>query len=146
MNDNWTRVGGVPFNDGMFKSVHLINNGIDPLLRGLMILPSKMPQRLTLAVTERIFGNSDLGSINIQRGRDHGVPGYAAWRDMCNLPKVESFEDLNNTISNGIVRNNLKLLYKDVGKFDTARKKPVWHGSKLKINVANRLSSPRASK
>ncbi|MBI1782885.1 MAG: carboxypeptidase regulatory-like domain-containing protein, partial [Sphingobacteriales bacterium] len=47
------------------------------------------------------------------------------------LDYQDNHEDLNNTISNGIVRNNLKLLYKDVGKLDTARKKPVWHGSKL---------------
>ncbi|KAI4504208.1 hypothetical protein M0802_000679 [Mischocyttarus mexicanus] len=36
----------------------------------------------------------DLVSLNIQRGRDHGLPGYTKWREYCNLGKPDSFSDL----------------------------------------------------
>ncbi|XP_058810357.1 uncharacterized protein LOC131675405 isoform X2 [Phymastichus coffea] len=36
----------------------------------------------------------DLVSLNIQRGRDHGLPGYAAWRQFCQLGRPASFDEL----------------------------------------------------
>lgn len=36
----------------------------------------------------------DLVSLNIQRGRDHGLPGYPEWRRHCGLDKPKSFDDL----------------------------------------------------
>ncbi|XP_025084351.1 peroxidase-like protein 3 [Pomacea canaliculata] len=51
-------------------------------------------------VTGHLFENQqgpregfDLVALNIQRGRDHGLPPYNAFRQVVGLPKVKSFDD-----------------------------------------------------
>ena len=39
----------------------------------------------------------DLPAINIQRGRDHGLPGYVRFREACGGNPVNSFTDLEDT-------------------------------------------------
>jgi hypothetical protein len=41
---------------------------------------------------------SDLVSLNVRRGREHGIPDYNTVRTFCGLPKATSFEDLSNEI------------------------------------------------
>ena len=60
---------------------------------------------------ERLFALAesvalDLGALNVQRGRDHALPFYNAWREFCNLTVAETFEDLSNEIKSPEVRRD----------------------------------------
>nr|WOJ52302.1 peroxidase-like protein 5 [Halisarca dujardinii] len=65
--------------------------GIEPLMRGLMSAQSrKVDQLVTRVLTTRLFAQSnelrigmDLASLNIKRGRDHGIPKYGVFRNFC---------------------------------------------------------------
>lgn len=55
----------------------------------------------------------DLVSLNIQRGRDHGLPGYVKWRELCKLSKPRSFDDLSGDIDAETL-NYIKSVYRQV--------------------------------
>ncbi|NWU93042.1 PERT peroxidase, partial [Upupa epops] len=104
--------------------------GLDPLLRGLLAHPAKLQvqdQLLNEELTEKLFvlssnGSLDLASLNLQRGRDHGLPGYNDWREFCGLPKLETHSELKTAISNPNVTEKIMELYHNPSNID------IWLG------------------
>lgn len=112
--------GHLPLHKGLFAPWRLVyEGGVDPLLRGMFSVPAKlkMPtENLNTELTEKLFLTAhavalDLAAINIQRARDHAIPGYNEYRKVCNLTVAETFDDLRGEISSDVVRNKLKELY-----------------------------------
>ncbi|XP_058033746.1 peroxidasin homolog isoform X1 [Ahaetulla prasina] len=112
--------GHISLHKAFFSPFRIVNEGgIDPLLRGLFGTAGKMrvtSQLLNTELTERLFSMAravalDLAAMNIQRGRDHGIPPYHEFRVYCNLSSTHTFEDLKNEIKNPEIREKLKRLY-----------------------------------
>ncbi|GAB6020397.1 hypothetical protein CHUAL_003100 [Chamberlinius hualienensis] len=82
---------------------------IDRMLMGATQQPAQSYDNfISQAVTRHLFqrpnvpfGN-DLASLNIQRGRDHGLPPWTAFRSACGLPVPQNFDQI---IPLGIVSN-----------------------------------------
>ena len=97
---------------------------IDTYMLGLINQRSgRMDPTLTTEVTNHLFEKPgkffgiDLAAINIQRGRDMGVPGYNHFREYCGLPRAKYFEDLTGVFSNKTLLR-MSQLYKHVDDID----------------------------
>lgn len=119
--------GNLPLHSAFFSPWRVVEEGgIDPLLRGLFSVPAKVKkpdQNLNDELTERLFVAAhavslDLAALNIQRGRDHALPGYLEYRKFCNMTEVFDFDDLKNEITDSNVREKLKRLYGHPGNID----------------------------
>ena len=77
----------------------------DGLLRGLMDERAKAADSdFVDEIRNHLFeksdqsGGLDLVALNIQRGRDHGLPGYNKYRGICSGNKATSWADLRSSI------------------------------------------------
>lgn len=62
------------------------------------------------------YKRHSLGTLNIHRGRDHGLAGYNKYRAWCGLNYAYSFDELTNIPA--AIRNELKYLYASVDDID----------------------------
>ena len=61
--------------------------------------------------------SGDLTAINVQRGRDHGLPPYVEFIEACGLPKIRAFGQLCKVMSATAVRR-LRRAYRSVSDID----------------------------
>ncbi|KAK3090062.1 hypothetical protein FSP39_008890 [Pinctada imbricata] len=112
--------GNLPLHKAFFSPYKILEEGgIDPLLRGLygMSAKKRMPDEvMNSELTEKLFSlanvvGQDLASLNIQRGRDHGLPFYNQYRVLCNLTRAATFDDFRREMPDQAVRDKLLALY-----------------------------------
>ncbi|XP_067466687.1 eosinophil peroxidase-like [Thunnus thynnus] len=97
----------------------IFEGGLDPILRGLVGRQAKLntqDQMMTDELRERLFKFStelalDLAALNLQRGRDHGLPGYNKWRKFCGLSQPKNRRQLAKVLKNGKLARSLLDLY-----------------------------------
>ncbi|XP_035989820.1 eosinophil peroxidase isoform X5 [Fundulus heteroclitus] len=114
------RFPSVPLFKAFFTPWRVIfEGGVDPLLRGLLGGPAKLATQnhmMVDALRERLFQfvmhlALDLGSLNMQRGRDHGLPGYNAWRRFCGLSQPRNQAELAQVLGNAELARKMLQLY-----------------------------------
>nr|CAD7447232.1 unnamed protein product [Timema bartmani] len=76
----------------------------DLMTRGMTSQPSQaMDEFVSEDLTNFLFKHKnsfglDLESLDIQRGRDHGLAPYNDFRELCGLPRANNFSDLTDHI------------------------------------------------
>jgi len=110
------------FNSGVFDPTKPNRVGdIDPFLKAAA---TGNTQEVDLGVVDELrnmlfgppgSGGFDLVSLNIQRGRDHGLADYNSVRAAYGLPRVTSFAEIT---SDAAVQRELKALYGSVDNID----------------------------
>ncbi|XP_055636731.1 myeloperoxidase [Toxorhynchites rutilus septentrionalis] len=102
---------GIELHKMLFNPYSLYSKtGLDDAIGGAMsTLIGKYDPYFTTELTEHLFEKSDdllhdrpcgldLVSLNIQRGRDHGLPSYPHWRKHCRLPPVDTWAQLAEAV------------------------------------------------
>lgn len=111
----------LPLAQAFFRPDLLQQNETGKILKGLSTkVQQNIDPLITNAVRNFLFGppgagGFDLASLNIQRGRDHGLPDYNALRAYFGVGKVQSF---NQITTNTELQNALSTAYGSVDNID----------------------------
>lgn len=97
------------------------NGGVEPLLRGLANdVAQELDPQIVDDLRNFLFSQDgdvglDLGSLNIQRGRDLGLPSYNDLREAVGLERAEDFSDIT---SDAALAEALASVYDSVDDID----------------------------
>ncbi len=123
-NDGTAAPGGaMSLKDSFFKMQNLSGaNEVEYFLKGLAAQPQQeVDMHIVDDVRDFLFGEPlpgrgfDLAALNIQRGRDHGLPGYNAVRQAFGLAPKGTYADIS---SEPTIQAGLQSLYSSVDDID----------------------------
>jgi peroxidase len=127
---------GLALRDSFFNPDLITTGGVDNLLLGLASQAAQEVDTLVIDdVRNFLFGQPgaggfDLVSLNIQRGRDHGIPSYTEVREELGLDPITNFADIS---SDPEVQADLKAVYGSVDQVD------LWVGGLAEDHVNGAL-------
>ncbi|XP_053639505.1 salivary peroxidase/catechol oxidase-like isoform X3 [Cherax quadricarinatus] len=133
----------VPFSiklhEELMNPANIHNFGsVDRLMLGLAFeMAQARDVYMTNELTRHLFQTPghhygmDLASLNIQRGRDHGLPAYNIWREQCGLHRFTNWGELLQVMDDDTV-GRLAAVYRHVDDIDLfpggLAEKPVIRG------------------
>jgi hypothetical protein len=119
--DGSMKFAPVKLSNAFFNPPVLEANGADPILKYLATdNAQEVDNKIVPELQNFLFGppgagGFDLASLNIQRGRDHGLADYNTVRAYYGLPRVTSFDQIT---SNHTLATQLQSLYGSVNNID----------------------------
>jgi hypothetical protein len=128
--------GHIALANAFFNPTEYSDIGIEPYLRGQSF---QMAQEVDSFIVDDVrnflfgppgSGGFDLASLNIQRGRDHGLPDYNQVRVAVGLPARTDFTQIS---SNPSVQNALASMYGSVDDID------LWVGGLAEDHVSSAM-------
>jgi peroxidase len=135
--------GEVALFDAFFNPTMFTQTGVDGILKyAASTHAEELDGQLVDSLRNFLFGQPgqgglDLASLNIQRGRDHGLADYNQVRVSYGLPAVKSFAEIS---SDPEVQQKLQSLYGDVNNID------LWVGVLAEDHVRGSSAGPLAQK
>jgi hypothetical protein len=139
VNETGQPNGDLPLREAFFNPAWISTNGIDDLLRGLAF---QVAQRYDAYMVDDLRnhllgkpgqGGFDLASLNLQRGRDHGLPGYNQVREDFGLRPVRTFRQITRSVT---MRRRLRAAYDNVNDID------MWIGGLAERPVGRGVVGP----
>jgi hypothetical protein len=114
--------GNISLRDAFFNPTTInLSGGIDPFLKGM---GTQIQQELDCKIIDDVRnflfgapgqGGLDLAAININRGRERGLPDYNTMRADFGLPKVKTFEDICSDVE---VAERMRHIFETVDNID----------------------------
>ena len=136
-------LGSISLRDAFFTPQAISSNGVDEILIGLNYQQSNdADTRVIDGVRNNLFGppgsgGLDLVAINIQRGRDLGLPGYVAIYNNLNPDApITSFADLVPIFGSEELVASFERVYQSVDQID------LWIGGLAEVAIEGALLGP----